>query len=197
MVLRKRLCVQGRKGGEAWQVSWTIVWPTTLMDNFWSWQTPWLHPRTHLQMPHDRAAPLQLVWSDDIGYVVSPVAYPLLGCRAASPVITRSFSLWYCFYSVLRHRRRRCWKTSRTRTRTDVPMHTLSGMAVPSTSSVTRRAPEKSRPSSAGSAAGAVVASATAARCHRPTPAAPARPADQYPASSWEPRTDRSLIGVP
>jgi hypothetical protein len=61
MRVTKNKIERGRKGGAAWRVSWTIVRPTTLMDNFWSWQTPWLHPRTRLEMPHDRAAPLQLV----------------------------------------------------------------------------------------------------------------------------------------
>ena len=50
---------------------WTIVRPVTLIDNFWSWQTPWCHVNSHVRMPISRFTKQQLVWSDDIGAVAA------------------------------------------------------------------------------------------------------------------------------
>ena len=50
---------------------WTILRPVTLIDNFWSWQTPWCHVNSHVRMPISRWARQQLVWSDDIGAVAA------------------------------------------------------------------------------------------------------------------------------
>ena len=63
----------GGAGGGEWEVGWTILRPALLMDNFWSWQTPWLHPTRHLRQPHPRSTRLQLVWSDDVGNVAGRI----------------------------------------------------------------------------------------------------------------------------
>lgn len=50
---------------------WTILRPVTLIDNFWSWQTPWCHVNSHVRMPISRWSKQQLVWSDDVGAVAA------------------------------------------------------------------------------------------------------------------------------
>jgi len=59
---------------------WTVLRPAPLMDNFWSEQTPWLHPhapgrRGHGVVQHvvHRKVRQPLVWSDDVGALAARV----------------------------------------------------------------------------------------------------------------------------
>ena len=79
---------------------WTVLRPVTLMDNFWSWQTPWCHVNSHVKMPIARRVRQQLVWSDDVGAVAArafdegdvthPHARPPTRPASAKPIKGRS-----------------------------------------------------------------------------------------------------------
>eukprot|EP01052_Picozoa_sp_SAG31_P040800 SAG31_NODE_6007_length_2217_cov_1.799339_1_plen_645_part_01 len=71
--IEKTVVERSRENGGAWEVGWTILRPVLLMDNFWSWQTPWLHPRRSLRMVHHKDVKLQLVWADDVGNVAGRI----------------------------------------------------------------------------------------------------------------------------
>lgn len=49
--VEKTLVSKANEDGGQWEVGWTILRPALLMDNFWSWQVPWFHPKVSHAKP--------------------------------------------------------------------------------------------------------------------------------------------------